>query len=82
MERTAVFARVQSEVEALAGQIIEDPDTEIFKSGLLDSLNVLNIITFMEDEFSLKIDPFDLNLDTLGTINRVCDYVMMKMSQS
>ncbi len=78
MNSHSIQTKVRSEIEALAGSKISDPDAEIFKSGLLDSLNILNIIIFLENEFSLKINPFDINLDTLGSINRICEYIESK----
>ena len=78
MDYSEIETKVRSEIEALAACEISDPDTEIFKTGLLDSLNILNIIVFIENEFSLKINPFDINLDTLGSINRICDYIKVK----
>jgi acyl carrier protein len=79
MDRSLIEKRVREEVEALAACEIADFDTEIFKSGLLDSLNILTIIVFIENEFGFKINPFDINLDTLGTINRICEFVVNKM---
>lgn len=78
MNSSDIQTKVRAEIEALAGSDISDPDAEIFKSGLLDSLNILNIIIFLENEFSLKINPFDINLDTLGSITRICEYIESK----
>jgi acyl carrier protein len=78
MNCSEIETKVRSEIEALAACEIGDPNAEIFKSGLLDSLNILNIIIFIENEFSLKINPFDINLDTLGSITRICDYIEAK----
>lgn len=78
MNTSDIQTKVRSEIEALAGSEISDPDAEIFTSGLLDSLNILNIIIFLENEFELKINPFDINLDTLGSITRICEYIESK----
>jgi acyl carrier protein len=80
MEREEIFSKVKSEVEALASCAIQNPDDEIFKSGILDSLNILNIILFMETEFSLKIRAFDVNLNTLGSLNKICDFIHSKVN--
>jgi acyl carrier protein len=76
MDRDLVFERVKGEVEALASCEIHDPNEELFTSGLLDSVNMLNIIIFIESEFDLAIDPFDVNLDMLGTLDKICDFVL------
>ena len=78
MNKDVVLQKVKNEVEAMASRSIDDPDTEIFTSGILDSLNILNILTFLESEFQLQINPFDINLDTMGTINNICDYIISK----
>ncbi len=78
MDSMEMINKVKTEIEALAGCEIDDADAEIFKSGLLDSLNILHIIVFIENEFDLKINPFNINLDTLGSINRICDYIQSK----
>ena len=79
MDREIVFKKVKAEVEALAGSTIDDPDEMIFKSGILDSLNVLNILIFIESSFRIKINPFDVNLNILGSLNRISDYVISKV---
>jgi acyl carrier protein len=78
MDYKEIETIVRNEIEALAACEIKDPDAEIFKSGILDSLNILNIIIFIENEFSLKINPFDINLDTLGSIARICEFIQSK----
>lgn len=70
---------VRAEVEALAGAVVEDDDQEIFKSGYLDSLNILHIIVFIESRFSIAIDPFSINLETLGSINKAVQYIESKL---
>lgn len=75
MNREEILRKVKAEVEALAAVTVDDPDALIFKSGILDSLNVLNIITFIENEFKIQINPFDVNLDILGSIQLISDYV-------
>lgn len=78
MDYKEIETKVRSEIEALAACEITDPDTDIFKSGILDSLNILNIIIFIENKFSLKINPFDINLDTLGSVTRICEFIQTK----
>jgi len=78
MDKEVILQKVKNEIEAMASQSIVDSDTEIFTAGILDSLNILNILSFIESEFQLQINPFDINLDTMGTINKICDYIISK----
>ena len=78
MDKEVVLQKVKNELEAMASCKIGDPDAQIFTSGILDSLNILNILSFIESEFQLQVNPFDINLDTMGTINKICDYIINK----
>jgi len=80
IERTELVEKIKGEVENLAGKTLGSVDEEIFKNDFLDSINVLQVILFMETEFSIAIDPFDLTLDTLGTVNRIVDYLETKLN--
>lgn len=81
LDNEKILGKVKREVEALAGNEIEDADLEIFGSGILDSLNVLHIITYIESEFGISINPFDITLDTLGSLNKICNYVSNKIKK-
>jgi acyl carrier protein len=70
-----IIAKIRAEVETLAGKPIPDLDTELFASGYLDSLNILHIIMFLESSFGLTIDPFAVNLEILGSINKIASFV-------
>jgi acyl carrier protein len=76
--RDQIYKLLKKEIELLSNKEIPSGDTEIFKSGILDSLNVLHIITLLEHEFVLQIDPFDLTLDTLGSLNKITEFVCEK----
>lgn len=78
MDRGEITARVVREIEGLASARIESPDEEIFKTGFLDSLNIVHILLFIEKECGVNIDPFEINLDTVGSVNRIVDFVIAK----
>lgn len=56
----------------------EDPDelteeTQLFSSGLLDSIASLKLVSFLEKEFSINVAAHDIvaeNLDTLTAIEK------------
>jgi len=80
MEKNEIFTLVKNEVESLANREIENPDQDIFKDNILDSLNVIHVITFIESRFDVQINPFDLNLDTLGSLNKITEYINEKIA--
>lgn len=49
-------------------------DTELFSRGLIDSLNVVELVTFVEGELGRPIPPADITLDNFDTINRIARF--------
>ena len=59
-------------------QNIDDPiapDTELFSSGLLDSVSMVGLITFIEERSGATIQPADVTLENFDTIDRIVAYV-------
>jgi acyl carrier protein len=79
MEREQISTLIKNELENMAGKSLPNSNDEIFKSGYLDSLNVLNIIVFLEQKFHITINPYDINIDNLGTLNSIVQYVEDKI---
>jgi len=52
-----------------------DGNTELFSSGLLDSVSMVNLIGFIEDKASVNIRPGDVTLENFDSISRIVDYV-------
>lgn len=51
------------------------PRTALFTSGLLDSLQLLGLVAFIEDRFGVEVKPLDVSLETFDTLERIADYV-------
>jgi acyl carrier protein len=75
INREKILTEITNEVTQLVGKDLPSPDTAIFADGYLDSLNVLHLIIFIESQYKIKIDPFSINLDVLGSINKIVDFV-------
>lgn len=50
-------------------------DTSLLESGILDSLALLKFLVFLEKEFGILVDDFDLIPDNFNTIDTICAYV-------
>lgn len=65
-----------------------DPDYEIVGStdllltGLVDSLGVLDIVGWMEDNFSIEIDPADITLENFQTADLMAAYIDTRLTAS
>ena len=61
----------------------EDPaaltdTTALMTTGILDSIAVLKVVTFLENEFGIKIQPHEAVVDNLNTIGDIARLVMSK----
>lgn len=53
-------------------------DDDVFALGLVDSLFALQLVLFVEKEFTLQVEGDDLNLDNFCTINAIDAFVTAK----
>ena len=66
-------------------ELLEDDDVAIaneasmFNERLLDSLNLLALIDFLENEFQIKIESSEINLDNLDSINLILTFLSRKL---
>lgn len=51
------------------------PDTDLLLTGLVDSLGVIRIVTWMEDHLDIEIDPVDVVLENFQTVALMVAYV-------
>jgi len=80
MTRIEIISIVKGELEALSANKIENLDEDIFfKNKLLDSMNLLNLIVFLEQKFDVKIDPFFVDRESVSSINKIADYIESNM---
>jgi acyl carrier protein len=61
----------------------EDPaaltdTTALMTTGILDSIAVLKVVTFLENEFAITIEPHEAVVDNLNTISDIARLVMAK----
>jgi acyl carrier protein len=80
--RTEITNKIIQEIELLSSQKIPNPDFNIFSQGFLDSLNVLHIIVFIETEFCIQVDPYDISIDVLSSVNKIVDFIESKLDNA
>ena len=52
-----------------------DVESELFSTGLLDSVAMLNLITFVEEKAKIEVRASDVTLDNFDTPQRIEAYV-------
>ena len=55
-----------------------DPDQDLINSGLLDSVAILRLILFIEEQFGVRIEDGEVLPDNFRTINMVKGFVQAK----
>lgn len=51
-------------------------ETDLLASGLLDSLQVIDLVCFLESRFRVRMQPADINAGNLGSVNRIAQYIL------
>ncbi len=54
----------------------------LFSSGLLDSFNMLDVISFIEAQAGITVGPMEVNLDNLDSVDRIIDYVRTRTANN
>ena len=65
----------------------EDPaaltdTTPLMTTGILDSIAVLKVVTFLENQFGITIEPHEAVVENLNTLSDIAQLVMSKKSVS
>lgn len=55
-------------------------ETSLFQGQVLDSLNLVELITFVESRFGIKVSPSEVSIDNLDTVNRIAGFIERKLA--
>lgn len=58
------------------------PDESLIESGIVDSLGILRLVAFIEENFSVVVDDIDVVPENFGTINAMNALVERKRGKS
>jgi acyl carrier protein len=61
----------------IRGRIVSD-DHDIFASGFVNSLFALQLVTFVEKKFEVRVETNDLDFDNFRTINAILTLIARK----
>ena len=54
-------------------------DTLVFKEGYFDSLGFVRLITYLEEEYGIKISDADLVEDNFESVNAITSFLSRKL---
>jgi acyl carrier protein len=50
----------------------------LMEAGVIDSLGIFRLVSFLEDELGVRIDDQEINIDTLKSVNTIEELVLRK----
>lgn len=51
----------------------------LLDSGILDSMAMMRLITFIEDTYSIKVDPEEMIIENFMTVKDISNYITNKL---
>ena len=61
------------EIEVTAGKPVE-PQTDLLLTGLVSSISIVRIVTWLEEHLDIEIDLVDVVLENFQTVALMVDY--------
>jgi acyl carrier protein len=81
-DQTAIETKLKSYVleEFLQGEDPNElqPSTELMTTGILDSIGTLKLVTFLENEFGVQLEPHETDAEYLNTVGDIARLVVSK----
>jgi len=53
-------------------------DASFLDEGIVDSVGVMELVTFVEETFGMKVDDFDITPDNFDSVSRLATYIRNK----
>ena len=60
---------------------VSDPDQDLFESGMLDSVGLIDLLLLLEQDFGLHISLVSLDLDHVRTVRKIAGLVQTSTAQ-
>ena len=67
--------KIIAQLKLINENIPADTEKNLFEAGLLDSFDMVNLVTGLETEFDIEIEPEDIDLENFQSISAICKLV-------
>ena len=72
----------------ISKELVRDPavlplenSTPLLDSGVLDSLSLLRLVIFIQDQFGIVMDDLDVVPEHFATVDAICTYLRSRTDQ-
>ncbi len=55
-----------------------DDDASLLDAGIVDSIGVMELVTFVDKTYKITVPPEDISPDNFDSINRLAKYIRLK----
>jgi len=66
---------IAREILGEADRVVDD-DSDLLGSGIVDSLGMMSMVFFLEQEFEVEIPPEDVTIDNFQTLKTIERYLL------
>lgn len=78
MDRASVEERIAGLFETRMGVRVPSVETDLFETGVLDSLGFVDLLVGLEQEFGITTTVDELELEAFRSIARIADFVLRR----
>jgi acyl carrier protein len=57
-----------------------DKDVKIFETGYVDSLFLMQLVSFLETKMNIHFESDDMNMENFSTINKIMQFIEKKQN--
>jgi acyl carrier protein len=54
-------------------------DKSLIEMGYIDSFGIIDIVTYIEKKWKVKIKDNEISKETFGSINKIADFIFFKI---
>ena len=76
--RNKIRQIIESNLTIFSEEVEFSDDDNIFRNGFVDSLFAVQLIAYLEDEFGIKVDNADLDINNFCSVDRIVEFVERK----
>jgi acyl carrier protein len=81
MVNSIICRKLHSIFEDRLHTVVPADATDLFETGLMDSLMLIDFLSELEREFSFRLTLSELNIDSFRTIERIAEFVAGQTAQ-
>lgn len=78
MDDAIVREYISRELVRDASVLPLENSTPLLDSGILDSLSLLRLVTFIQDQFGIVMDDLDVVPEHFADVNAICAYLQSR----